>query len=223
MGFGINKMKSFLKNPMSLWFIWYFRSRRLIRKNKGKHIVIGYLTTLKNVQFGSYNTFYANIIVINSKIGDFVYVGNNTMISRCEIGSYCSIGHNVQIGLGMHPTNYLSTFPAFFSIHNQCQISFAKENHFNEFGYIKIGNDVWIGANVIIMDNVTIGDGAVIAAGAIVTKDVEPFTIVGGVPAKKIKLRFSEDKVKSILDSKWWNKDVNWLKENISNFQKPIN
>jgi len=76
----------------------------------------------------------------------------------------------------------------------------------------EIGNDVWIGARAILRTGVKIGDGAIIAAGAVVVKDVEPFSIVGGVPAKHIRHRFSPDEIVRILESNWWNKDLEWLK-----------
>lgn len=86
---------------------------------------------------------------------------------------------------------------------------------------IEIGNDVWIGANVVILPGVKIGDGAILAAGAIVTKDVEPYAIVGGVPAKHIKYRFPEEMRKSFLRIKWWNWPVKKIKENLELFYQP--
>ena len=85
-----------------------------------------------------------------------------------------------------------------------------------------IGNDVWIGENAVILGGISIGDGAVIGAGAIVTKDVPPYTIVGGVPAKKIRSRFPDDIVKMLLKIQWWNLEEDILKENIYFFQQNL-
>ena len=215
-------IKAALKNPITLWIKWFLVSRRLMFINRKKHLQIGYMTNLRNVSFGKYNTLYSNISIVNSRLGNYVYVSKGTKISNCSIGNYCSIGPDVKIGLGMHPTNFLSTFPAFFSTGRQCQISFTNKNFFEEVGSNKIGNDAWIGANAIIMDNVQIGDGAIVAAGAVVTKDVLPYSVVGGVPAKVIKFRFSEKTTKKLLDQKWWEKDMVWLRKNIENFQGPL-
>lgn len=122
-----------------------------------------------------------------------------------EIGSYCSISKNVQIFLGgVHRTNWVSTFPF---------PKFLPElsNLIDSFGVTKgsviIGNDVWLCRNCTIMSGVTIGDGAVVASGAIVTKDVPPYAIVAGNPARIIKFRFDEQTITKLLDSKWWEWD----------------
>lgn len=214
-------MKRFLKNPISVWFLWYTRTTMLLYRNRAKKIKIGYLTILNNVEVGNYNTFYDFVVIKNSKIDDFVYVAEESKISGANIGKFCSIGQNVRIGLGMHPTNWVSTFPAFFSIRNQCQISFCDKNYFEEIGTVKIGNDVWIGANALIMSNLTIGNGAVIAAGAVVTKDVPAYAIVGGVPAKIIKYRFTEDYIKKLSSLSWWDKDLNWFEKNYIKMHSP--
>ncbi len=214
-------MKEFLNFPFKIWLVWLIRSRKVLRQNKSKNLKIGYMTELTNVKVGDFNTFYNNIKLKNSQIGDFVYIADNTSIFNTKIGKYCSIGPNVKVGLGMHPTNYISTFPAFFSTKKQCQISFTDKDLFNELGSNIIGNDVWIGSNAIILDNISIGDGAIIAAGSVVTKNVEPYTIVAGVPAKAIRKRFSDEKIDELLKLKWWDKDIDWLKTNIQLFQQP--
>ena len=98
-------------------------------------------------------------------------------------------------------------------------MTYSKERRFEEFkAQIEIGNDVWIGDSAIIMDGVKIGDGSIIAAGAVVTKDVPPYAIVGGVPAKIIRYRFDEDDINFLLELSWWEKDKKWIKENAEKF-----
>lgn len=210
-----------LRNPLFVWMISYLKCRRLVWSNRNKHLKVGANCAFNNVSFGDYNTFYDNISVKNASIGDFVYVGEMTKIENAEIGCYCSIGPHSKLGMGLHPYNYISTFPLFFSTRKQCQITFAKKDYFVEHGKINVGNDVWIGSHVLIMDNVTIGDGAVIAAGAVVTKDVAPYEIVGGVPAKFLRKRFSDDKVELLLKFKWWKKDRKWLEDHHERFNNP--
>lgn len=214
-------MTYLLINPITIWLKWYFNTKKLLFKERGKNLKIGYMSILKDVIIGNYNTFYDNITIYNSKINDFVYVGSGTSIRNTSIGKFCSIGPDVKIGLGEHPSHFISTFPAFFSTQKQSQITFADKNYFNETGKNIIGNDVWIGANVIILDNITIGDGAIIATGAVVTKNVEPYSIVGGVPAHRIKKRFTTEEISMLQSFKWWNKDILWLKKNFSSFNIP--
>lgn len=154
----------------------------------------------------------------NSEVGSYTYFAGFNSVMNASIGKFCSIGSNVSIGPGRHPLEYLSTSPVFYSKYKQCGFTFADKSYYNEMGNVKIGNDVWIGANAVIFDDVVIGDGAVIAAGAIVTKNVEPYCIVGGVPAKFIKKRFSEDVINKLLSFKWWNRSQEWLAEHYKEF-----
>lgn len=127
--------------------------------------------------------------------------------TKLVIGNFCSIAGNVRIYLGgNHRTDWISTYP-FGHIHKGTFNAFDGKGHPSSGGDVIIGNDVWISDNVTIMSGVTIGDGAVIACNSHVVKDVEPYSLVGGNPAKLIKYRFTEEQIKKLLEIKWWNWD----------------
>ena len=135
-------------------------------------------------------------------------------VDRLIIGNYCSIGSGavfMMAGNQGHRTDWISTFP----FHFQANIFKNSKNPYKKSGDTIVGHDVWIGSEAMIMAGVTIGSGAVVASRAVVTKDVEPYAIVGGNPAKVIKYRFSHDKIKKLLSLKWWNWSESKVKENI--------
>lgn len=143
-----------------------------------------------DVKIGIRSHILSDSIINHSSIGMYTYIGKKCIIQNTSIGNYCSIANNVICGVGNHPVNYFSTSPIFYRVNNVFKIKLIeKDLNFEEYMPINIGNDVWIGTNVIILDGVSIGNGAIIAAGAVVTKDVESYTIVGGIPAKFIKNR----------------------------------
>ncbi len=167
---------------------------------------------VSDCDFGVYNKTYSNVWLYKVSLGDFSYIADNTRISRAKIGKFCSIANDVKCGLGKHPSSgFVSTHPAFFSMQEQAGITFSDKDHFVENDPITIGNDVWIGTSAIIMDGVTIADGAIIGAGAVVTKDVPPYAIVAGVPAKLIRYRFDQKVIDELLKIKWWDKEQEWL------------
>jgi len=212
-------MKRLIKNPLTVWFAKLIKSLIVEYKNKAKHLRIGYMSNTTNCVFGIYNTIYNNVTLSEVELGDFTYIAADSNISKTKIGKFCSIGPNCKIGLGKHPVkDFVSTHPIFFSTLKQTQITFADKNYFKEFENIKIGNDVWIGANVIIIDGVNIGDGVIIATGSVVTKDVLDYTIIGGVPAKIIKYRFEDKEIDKLLNLKWWDMDLEYLKNNFTKF-----
>lgn len=214
-------MQYLRRNPLVIWTKWWLRTRKYLGENEGKHLKIGHLSYMNNTTVGKYVTIYDNVIIHNCNIGDYVYIQDGGVFTGMTIGKFCSVGPHVRVGPGMHPVNYISTFPAFYSTRLQCQVTFATEDLFVESGEVQIGNDVWIGANALIMDNVKIGDGAIVASGAVVTRDVEPYTIVGGVPAAPIRKRFSDEQIAALLEFRWWDRDEQWLHENHRLFQNP--
>lgn len=144
--------------------------------------------------------------ISSSIIGRYSRIGVNSVVAHANIGNFSVISMESVLGPGMHPTNYLTPHSIFYrrgswGFHDD----WIKEIDFEEEPLITIGNDVWIGRHCTIMNGVTIGDGAIVAANATVTKDVPPYAIVGGMPAKVIKYRFSQEIIDRLLEIKWWN------------------
>ena len=156
--------------------------------------------------------------VYKSTIAKFSYVQYNSNIGYTSIGPFCSIGPNFISGMGFHYLDKLSTHPIFYEKQNLWNISFSENNNPPVHLNTSIGADTWIGANVFIKDGVNIGIGAVIGAGSVVVNDIPDFAIYAGIPAKLIKMRFDSDKINSILESKWWSKDISEINLYYSKF-----
>lgn len=211
-------MKEILKTPFLRYLNFFIKKLRW--EKKFPNLKIGYFSTVDgNSSFERYVSVYQYTQLLEVEIGTQTYIGDYCRISNCKIGRYCSIANNVVIAPGQHPTNtFFSTSPIFYT-KDMPQYTFTQEEHFDYWGEkVEIGNDVWIGNNVQIMQGVKIGDGAIIASNCVVTKDIPPYTIVGGVPAKSIKKRFSEEIIQTMLDMKWWDYDLEFIKDNYKLF-----
>jgi acetyltransferase-like isoleucine patch superfamily enzyme len=174
---------------------------------------IGLFSVCDDVRFGLLNTIHNFVRLRDVSLGDLTYVANGATIVNARIGKFSSIGPECRIGLGTHPIDMISTHPAFYSIAQRADRSFATRE-IVESRSVSIGSDVWIGARAMIMDGVTIGDGAVIGAGAVVTRDIEPYSIAAGIPAKVLRRRFDAATVAALLESRWWDRDIEWIRAN---------
>jgi acetyltransferase-like isoleucine patch superfamily enzyme len=162
---------------------------------------------------------FSGVILYSCHIGRHTYIQKQSRIFNATIGNFCSIASNVSIGPGSHDTSGVSTHPSFYLKDTPLAVTFSEKNYFNPSKEVNIGHDVWIGENVIILNGITVGSGAIIASGSVVTNDVEPYAIVGGVPAKLIKYRFSNAQISQLLAFEWWNKPNDWLQENSKYFR----
>ena len=187
------------------------------RKGDKETIYLKNVITNENITVGDYTMY-------NDFVNDPVQFEKNNVLyhypinnDKLIIGKFCSIGCGAKFlfNSANHTMKSLSSypFPLFFDEWG-LDIKDVAQSWDNK-GDIIIGNDVWIGYEAVIMAGVTIGDGAVIATRSVVTKDVEPYTIVGGVPAKPIKKRFDDETVNSLLEIKWWDWDKEKIRQNI--------
>jgi acetyltransferase-like isoleucine patch superfamily enzyme len=191
---------------IKLWYLANEGARDIQNKSRFKGAIIDPGCCInENSKIEPDTHLLNNCIINNSTIDHFTYVGKNCLIQNAVIGKFCSIANDVCIGLGKHPTNLISTSPLFYRTKNILNIKLVEKTiDFEEYAQITIGHDVWIGACAILMDGITVNNGAIIGANSVVTKDVPPYAIVAGVPAKVIKYRFPEDKIEELQKSAWW-------------------
>ncbi len=166
-----------------------------------------------DTKFGKWNEVGEKCIFLESEIGDYTYFGENCDVAHTKMGKFCSVAKGVRINPSNHPMERASQH---HFTYRKRKYGISEENDREVFQnrkdkQVNIGHDVWIGHNATIMPGVSIGSGAVIGSGSIVTKDVEPYTIVAGNPAKFIRKRFSEDISRELLKINWWD----WTHEEI--------
>ncbi len=190
----------------------------------------------RNTDFEGRNFVDQGAYVANCHIGYGSNINRFSNISETWMGRFCSIAPNVEVVIGQHPVRerFVSTHAAFYSERTTAGFTYRNETVFPEqrfpkqklpiglkdgcFSQVIIGNDVWIASDVRILAGVTIGDGAVIGACSLVTKDVEPYGIYVGVPAKRIGYRFEPEIIEKLEKMKWWEHDEVWLREHAEEF-----
>ena len=150
--------------------------------------------------------------LVNVTMDKFSDIGYDCSILDTKIGSFCSLGSNITIGGPSHTTNWVSTSPVFNENKDHIKRKFSLHK-FNYSSFTEIGNDIWIGDNAMIKAGVKVGDGAIIGMNSVVTKNIPPYEIWAGNPAKMIKKRFPDDTIIALLKIKWWEKDENTLIE----------
>lgn len=200
-----------LFKPLSSILV-YIQNRRLYHS----HLSFCFSSRIaKDSQFEGCNGLGDNS-KFDGKMGYATYISDNCDIVG-NIGRFCCIAPDVVTPMGNHPIRapFATVHPMFFSERCQNGHTFAKQTMFEEWlRPVEIGNDCWIGQRVVICGGVKVGDGAVVYAGAVVTKDIPPYAIVGGVPARIIAYRYDEQTIEWLLKIQWWNLPVDWLRDN---------
>ncbi len=176
---------------------------------------------LRNVHLGRYTEIQSNSLLEDTFLGDYSYCAGYNQIFGAEIGKFCSIATFVRINPGNHPC-YTRVAQHHFT-YRCSQYGLGEDDgaFFQERREKKvcIGHDVWLGHNVTVMPGVRIGNGAAVGSGAVVTHDVEPYAVMAGVPARKIRMRFEDAIIRGIEASRWWDWDHNTLKKRLADFQ----
>ncbi|HZY37050.1 MAG TPA: DapH/DapD/GlmU-related protein [Mucilaginibacter sp.] len=171
---------------------------------------------IRDSTVGAWTALYANTWLVESSFGDYSYTAGNVQIIYSDVGKYCSIANSVRINPGNHPqwrvTQHHMTYRRkHYKLGDEDDKEFFQWRRDHR---CKIGHDVWIGHGAVVMPGVSIGTGAVIGSGAVVTKDIGPYEVAVGVPAKVIKKRFDDATIEKLLASEWWDWDRETLEKN---------
>ena len=175
---------------------------------------------IHQVVFGRYNEIGARCKIVNTSLGDYSYIGDDSDVINTEIGRFCSIAAHTRLNPGNHPVEKAAMHH--FTYRSSLYGFGDDDDSFFQWRRdqpVKLGHDVWVGHGAVILAGVSVGNGAVIAAGAVVSKDVEPYTIVGGVPAKPIRKRFSSEVIEGFERLAWWDWPHELFAERLSDFR----
>ena len=183
--------------------------------------VIHSTATIRDSNIGRCCEILADTSLHTVELGDYSYLGPRCIAGDATIGKFCAIAADVRIGAPNHPMGRPSMHrftycPEYYSAEAVRDVSFFDQRREDR---AVIGNDVWIGHGVIVLPGVKVGDGAVLAAGAVITKDVQPYTIVGGVPARFIRERFTRAIAERLASIAWWDWPFETIMARLADFQ----
>ena len=173
----------------------------------------------ESTSFGDNCRISARVRIFDTTVGDWSYVEHDCHISSTDIGRYTSVAPFTVIGLAEHPSRtWVSTHPRFYLHRPRSGYDLVSSTRYEEFARATIGSDVWIGVGARVRGGTTIGHGAIVGAGSVVTRDVPPYAVVAGSPARLVRYRFDEDDIAFLLDFRWWERDDAWLRANVDAF-----
>jgi len=194
---------------------------RVTARPKLAETVIHPSVTLREVSVGTCCEVLEGSRLEYCSLGDYSYLGQDCMVADAEIGKFCAIAASVRIGPPNHPMDRPSLHrftycPEYYSAEAVRDAGFFRDRRADR---VRIGHDVWIGHGVIVLPGVTVGDGAILAAGAVVSRDVAPYSIVGGVPAKLIRMRCAPEIGERLRRIAWWDWPFETIMARLADFQ----
>jgi len=199
-----------------------YNNCRVFDSNLSENCIIGDNTTIRETDIGNNSSIQRYCDIWRLKMGRYSCVGRMSTIQATEIGSFCALSWNLRIGGDDHDYKMLSTHPFWHDIAWGIVDDAEFSSYYHEKEYEEpciLGNDVWVGAGVTICRNVKIGNGCVIGGGAVITKDIEPYSVVVGVPGKIIKKRFDDKTIERLEAAKWWDLPIEVIQTNIGLFK----
>ncbi|MBB1315838.1 antibiotic acetyltransferase [Aliivibrio sp. SR45-2] len=218
---------SYTLMPIKIFILYIYRKvftflKKIEYRDRNIYIPLG--SNVDKMSIFEGGNKIGNKTFFKGKLGYGSYIGSNSNISA-SVGKYCSIADDVKVISGIHPTSkFVSTSPVFYSLQKSTSIKYVTEQKFSEYRKVNdsfdiiIGNDVCISTGVRIIGGLIIGNGAIIGTNAVITRDVEPYSIVGGIPAKVINKRFTDVQIKFLEELKWWDMGEEWLINNVDLF-----
>jgi len=156
--------------------------------------------------------------LVHANIGAHSYLGPRSIVAHATIGRYCAIAADVAIGTGSHPLERNVSIHPMFYLHRPPKWGLVEADSFQEFRHTIVGSDVWIGTKAVLRDGIEVGHGAVLGAGAIATRDLEPYGVYVGAPARLVRFRFSNEEIAKLLAARWWDRDEQWIRRNARYF-----